>query len=98
MGSFFLLFELDADRRDDERLFLIVHPQILIWADVQFVETIVSVVRFRIVPLDQFFASSTFSSKDLVNPLKSCTKAVNASYSPGSSTSANSRSSGDITP
>ena len=98
---FFLLLVvlyLYLDGRNDECLFRFPHLQELLWQDVELMEGVVSVIRFPVALLNQFFASSTLSSSVLLNPWNFCIHAHRSLYSPESSTRAYSSSSGVLTP
>ena len=91
-------FHLDLDSRYDKSLFLFLQAKEDRREDMQFQEGVISKISLPVALLDQFFASSTLSLNDTSKPWNFCTKAASSLYSPGSSTMANSSSSGSATP
>lgn len=67
LGQLLLTFHLDIDAGHYKCAFLPRKSQKLTWPTVKLVEDEVGVIRLSIVPLDQFFASSTSSSM-VLNP------------------------------
>ena len=68
LSLFFLRFDPDIDRGDDERPLTSRERQKFVRQNVQFVKTIVSDIRFTIVFLYEFFAASTSSSRSVSKP------------------------------
>ncbi len=74
----FIIFQLNFNCGDHKRLLLLLHLKKCRRPDVEFMEGIVSKVSLTIPSLDQFFASSTFSSSPFAKPWNFCIQAANS--------------------
>lgn len=85
-GAFPLLpLHPHLDHCVNRRLLAPIHPHELMREDAKLMEGVVSVIRFPVALLDQFFTSSTSSFMSLSKPFSSCTFWMSSAYSPGSS-------------